>query len=363
MTLNNKEILAQRPLLTIPEAITTKDTDMEKAPQSQEMTDMNEGLTKIAVASGKILGATSADKLQYGKKKMAKIPSYKYTRYENHTGEEILIALFKKYNKAEQACTTSLVKGGNTFFRKVQATDTKEVLSCTICIWDIPTDLIKKDIATALANYRPIDQITIQQANFCLSSTVTLHNMDDYQELTKNGPSYTKTTTWEFFHTSEQEKQKKTETTKYLEHIIKQVKAQTCYIPKKDNSNYKRLAILSFYNQEDRKQATNQNFQVKRHDVTWVDRAAKLCFHCCSHKHESRDCLEKPIYNYNNITQYNQNYPRKYTTTTYPNQLNPPLYLCKSSARSYAEMAKHSNKTNNYASDSHQQILQMLKKI
>ncbi|CAG8547303.1 11433_t:CDS:2 [Acaulospora morrowiae] len=129
-------------------------------------------------------------------------------------------------------------------------------------------------------------------------------------------------------------------TAKDLEHIIKQVNAQTCYIPKKDNSNYKRLAILSFHNQEDRKQATNQNFQVKRHDVTWVDRAAKLCFHYCSHKHKSRNCLEKPIYNYNDITQYNQNYSRKYITTTYPNQLNPPLYLHKSSARSYAEIRK-----------------------
>ncbi|CAG8547286.1 11432_t:CDS:2 [Acaulospora morrowiae] len=162
------------------QATTTKDINMEEASQSQEMIDMNEGLTKIAIAPEKIPGATPAEKLQYVKKKMTKIPSYKYTRYENHTGEEILVALFGKYDKAKQACTTSFVEGGNTFFRKVQATDTKEALSRTIRIWDIPTDLTKKDIATALANYGPIDQITIQQANSCLSSTVTLHNMDDY---------------------------------------------------------------------------------------------------------------------------------------------------------------------------------------
>ncbi|CAG8538158.1 11250_t:CDS:2 [Acaulospora morrowiae] len=274
---------------------------MEEAPQSQEMIDMDEELTKIAVAPGKISGATLADKLQYIKKKMAKIPSYKYTRYENHTEEEILVALFGKYDKAEQACTTSLVEGGNTFFRKVQATDTKEALSRTICIWDISTDLTKKDIATA---------------NSCLSSTVTLHNMDDYQELNQKWSILYKNyhmRIFPYFGTREAKENRnkytatianlpENITAKDLEHIIKQVNAQTCYIPKKDNSNYKRLAIFSFHNQEDRKQATNQNFQLSK----------KLCRGGQTLPQNKQLCIRQPP---TNITNAKRNLSRNQRDT------------------------------------------------
>ncbi|CAG8600031.1 6527_t:CDS:2, partial [Acaulospora morrowiae] len=305
----------------------TKDTDMEEVLQSQEITDMDEGLdieqpytkidkgkgkniinqeysstdkdqqitrkdntttehtrlTKIAIDPEKIPGVTPTNKLQYIKKKVAKISLYKYTKYKNYTGKKILMALFGKHDEAEQACTIPLIKGGNIFFKKVQATDIKKALSCTICIWDIPTDLTKKNIATALTNYRLINQITIQQANSCLSSTVTLHNMDDYQELNQKWSISYKNyhiRIFPYFGTREAKENRnkytatianllENITAKNLEHIIKQVNAQTCYIPKKDDNNYKRLAIFAFHNQKDRKQATNQNFQVKGHDITW----------------------------------------------------------------------------------------------
>jgi hypothetical protein len=72
--------------------------------------------------------------------------------------------------------------------------------------------------------------------------------------------------------------------------IIKQSKAQTCYIPRNNNNLRKRFAILSFRSQEALDDANNlQNF-LGNTELQWLSIETKTCTICSNPNHLAKDC-------------------------------------------------------------------------
>src|SRR5438876_12271599 len=75
-----------------------------------------------------------------------------------------------------------------------------------------------------------------------------------------------------------------------MREIIKQSKAQTCYILRNNNYLRKRFAILSFKSQEALENASNLQTFLGNTELQWLSLEIKTCTICSNSNHLAKDC-------------------------------------------------------------------------
>src|SRR5277367_6552610 len=96
--------------------------------------------------------------------------------------------------------------------------------------------------------------------------------------------------------------------------IINHTKAKTCYIPKDDEGNNKRLATLTFENLTDLNSAKLTLPKINTTSLEWTEPLTKLCHLCSSKDHQATNCPNKHLFtnkkllNYQPIPTHRQQY-------------------------------------------------------
>jgi hypothetical protein len=138
----------------------------------------------------------------------------------------------------------------------------------------------------------------------------------------------------------------KATTARQLAHIIQHTNAQTCYIPKVNDSEHKRLAIFTFKTKQDLDAAVSQNAKVDEHNLKWISRNTRICRHCSSPDHISETCREAPT--------PTPSTPRQRYTINKPSHYSPHIFQqnnlsnYSSNRRSYADTVRNNNSTPNH---------------
>jgi hypothetical protein len=143
-------------------------------------------MTKIFVQTEQIPGTDTPKKILFIKEKLSHFKTFKYARSENHTGDEILVALFSDYADAIKACETPInddIDYEPSPFRLVPIPHSATAHAKTIRIWDVPTHFTKKDISIALQEYGPVENITLQNSLHGKEATATFQKREDYEKL------------------------------------------------------------------------------------------------------------------------------------------------------------------------------------
>src|SRR3954447_1361578 len=81
-----------------------------------------------------------------------------------------------------------------------------------------------------------------------------------------------------------------------LEEVLKDVKAKTCFIPKKrDGVSYQRerFAFVSFSTQEEMNKAYEKGFMLKKNGLVFTSTSQRTCFTCGSPHHLQFQCNER----------------------------------------------------------------------
>jgi hypothetical protein len=234
-----------------------------------------------------------------------------YARTENYTGEEMITALFSNFIDARDACDMTFTDNhDNEFFlfSLVPIMNSTEALSRTIRIWDIPTSFSKKDIAQALQKYGPLTNIMLQKTAYAQEATATFLNKNDYEDCNKDWAIFHKDSsmrTFPYYATRAAKEDRtafsatlvqlpKNTTADHLAEIVNKTHAKTCYIPKNNETEYKRLAILTFATQEVLEAAIVQDCDLDGIKLRWINRNTKVYSICSSTEHLYANCQEKP---------------------------------------------------------------------
>jgi hypothetical protein len=156
--------------------------------------------------------------------------------------------------------------------------------------------------------------------------------------------------------------------------IMKQLGAQTCYMPVTRNGNKKGIAILNFETQEIKDAAVGKGYEVDQYVIKIVSADTKTCHQCKSMDHLVKDChiakenKEREFRQKQNYQRFSQTYkryqPRVYNTLT-NKYTNKP--------RTYAEITRRRPNTNeqrqqfsiqqNDSQNNNGTIIQMLENI
>src|SRR6185436_4745081 len=98
--------------------------------------------------------------------------------------------------------------------------------------------------------------------------------------------------------------------------IMKNIGAQTCYMPITRNGNRKGIAILNFESQEIRDEAVGKGYQVDQFMIKIVPAETKVCHQCKSADHLVNECeiakenKEREFRQKQNYQRFNQIYKR-----------------------------------------------------
>jgi hypothetical protein len=130
--------------------------------------------------------------------------------------------------------------------------------------------------------------------------------------------------------------------------IIKQSKAQTCYIPRNNNYLRKRFAILSFRSQEALDNASNLQAFLGNTELQWLNLETKTCTICSNPNYLAKDCsikeqqIKKSSEKKENTKKFGHLYLRFKPTGT--NNTKQVLQQTRSlNKKSYADVIKQSN--------------------
>jgi hypothetical protein len=270
-------------------------------------------LTKITAKPENLQGDSTRDKIRIIKEKFSHIQSFKYARTENYIGEEMITALFSNFIDARDACNTNFTDGHDneiTPFSLVPIMQSTEALSRTIRIWDIPTNFNKKEIALALEKYGPLINITMQKSLNALEATATFQNKTDYENCNNEWAIFYRGSSMRIFpyYATRAAKETRTAfsatlaqlpkntTATHLAELINKTHAKTCYIPKNSETEYKRLAILTFATQEILEAAKTQKINLGDTELKWINKETKVCSICSSTEHLYATCQEKHMH-------------------------------------------------------------------
>lgn len=159
-----------------------------------------------------------------------------------------------------------------------------------------------------------------------------------------------------------------------LFNIMKQLGAQTCYMPVTRNGNKKGIAILNFESQEIKDEAVGKGYQVDQHVIKILSADTKVCHQCKSIDHLVKDCKiakenkEREFRQKQNYQRFSQTYkryqPRVYNTLTnkYTNKHNTYAEITNRRPNFNEQRQQFPTQQNGNQNDS-DKILQMLENI
>lgn len=157
--------------------------------------------------------------------------------------------------------------------------------------------------------------------------------------------------------------------------IMKQLGAQTCYMPVTRNGNKKGFAIISFESQEIQESAIGKGFQIEQHVIKIMSADTKVCHQCKSIDHLVKDCQiakeikEREFRQRQNYQRFGQTYkryqPKVFNTLTnkYTNKFNSYAEVTKRKPRTSEYQQQNYNDQNNHNENGDNRILQTLNEI
>jgi hypothetical protein len=259
---------------------------------------------KMFAAMSEIPGTSEQAKIQLISKALARFESFTSIRAVTNVGTRQVIALFGAESDAKKASKIKIDNNTNINMQEGTIHNPYEAKHKTIRAWDIPLNVAQAEVHAAFSKYGEIKFIRMQTIGMWQSANIEYTNQEDYEKLSMRWSIPFKADLiriYPFLNTKEvkQERSKYAlrlinlppGTTGYdMRDIIKQSKAQTCYIPRNNNYLRKRFAILSFRSQEALDDANNlQNF-LGNTELQWLSIETKTCTICSNPNHLAKDC-------------------------------------------------------------------------
>jgi prefoldin subunit 5 len=259
---------------------------------------------KMFAAMSEIPGTSEQAKIQLISKALARFESFTSIRAVTSAGTRQVIALFGAESDAKKASKIKIDSDTIIHMQEGTIHNPFEAKHKTIRAWDIPLNVSQADVHAAFSKYGEIKFIRMQTIGMWQSANIEYTNQEDFDKLSMRWSIPFKADLiriYPFLNTKEvkQERSKfvlrlinlPPGTTGYdMRDIIRQSKAQTCYIPRNNRYLRKRFAILSFRSQEALDEASNLQTFLGNTELQWLSLETKTCTICSNPNHSAKDC-------------------------------------------------------------------------
>jgi hypothetical protein len=259
---------------------------------------------KMFAAMSEIPGTSEDSKIRLISKALARLESFISIRAVTNSGTKQIVALFGSANDAHRARKIKIDNETTIHMQEGTIHNTFEAKHKTIRAWDIPLNVSQQDVRSAFSKYGEIKSIKLQTIGMWQSANIEYTNQEEYDKLASRWSIPFKADLiriYPFLNTKEI-KQERSQyalrlinlppgTTGYdMKTIIRDYKAQTCYIPRNSDYRRKRFAILSFKDNKDLEKAKQSKVQLGNTELQWLDITTKTCTICSNPQHLARDC-------------------------------------------------------------------------
>jgi hypothetical protein len=259
---------------------------------------------KMFVPATEVPGKDDTSKINSISKALTLLESFTSIRINTIQGNKMIIALFGAKADADKATSIKLSDSHTIQMRESPVYNEITAKGKMIRAWDIPLNVTPDDVRTVFSKYGEIKSLRLQTIGMWQSANIEFTNQEEYDKLATRWAIPMKADLiriFPFLNTNSIKEERNQHvlkltnlppaTTGYdLQEIIKDSKAQTCYIPRTNNYRRKRFAILSFKSEEDMEAARDSFPTLGNTELTWVETSTKTCAVCSSIEHLAKEC-------------------------------------------------------------------------
>jgi hypothetical protein len=217
------------------------------------------------------------------------------------------LATFGSQEDANKATNLQINESCIIEMQAVSPRDTIEIKSRTIRVWDIPLGTTTPELKTVMDKYGKINKISMSTAGMWQNARVEYSTTEEHDKLAQRWAIPFKADLiriFPFLRTNEIKQQRDAYTLKLtnlppgttgfdLKQIIDDTHARTCYIPRNQNYQRKRIAILSFKDEVTQDRAREYDPVLGNTPLYWHEDTEKLCYICHSAEHLAAECPVK----------------------------------------------------------------------
>jgi RNA recognition motif-containing protein len=259
---------------------------------------------KMQTPLNSLPGQNDSAKINNLKQALARLESFTTVRTTTQDNQKMAVALFVSEKDAARAQQVTLSDGQSVTMEAIPIFDPISAKSKMIRAWDIPLNTTKPEISAVFAKYGEIRNISMKTIGMWQTAIIEFTNHEDFEKVSLLWSVPLKADLiriFPFLNTNQIREERAQHTLKLnnlppgtrgydLKEIIKETNAKTCYIPRMNNYNRKRFAILSFETVEHLEAAKDTHPELGNTQLSWHNMEEKLCAICNKSDHIAKNC-------------------------------------------------------------------------